>query len=239
MHIYILTGILVFLVILVTFTAIVSMRNTSQKSTGPLDPKPLPTDLVTPLTTGLYTQSNKNRQGFMIEILTGNQYTIANVYGVETDCGKGDFLQINKYSYLLAPRLLYSGSAIIDNKIIHTYASVEKSSYIGSLNSFNCNTKDPANYKREVYNTLYITELGSPEKIMITFTRQKTKNEYPYTDALATAGSAWKVFSQPHPSNGNKQQPILDTKNFFDTNMNYKIENIILNKINNTGIPDK
>lgn len=258
-HYAIIAGLLVLLGIIVSIPFIIKSVNPSKAiSTGIITAVPI-TDLFlepTTLQTALYEQKNPDNYGFKVEIQNTTKIGgIANIYAVETDCGQKNLTFTNSNSYSIAVRVLYSGSAVINGKIVHTFASVEKTSYIPSLGIFNCDrsfSSDPIknqsalnNYRREVYNTLLITELddfnsasyepGYPQKIQIDFRRQKLRKEYTYLGG-SNIHTPFTKFSEPSTSNGNKMIVIDDSKNVHDTQISYKIKDIILRRTNKTGI---
>jgi hypothetical protein len=231
----------------------------------------IPTDQVfyvppCPLSTGLYAQSdgligmypkNLNTKGFKVLIFDYIDTTqkipvrknFATVYQFSTCDNVAQFNDAcgpyNRSNWELAYMMPYAGSAIVDGKTVHTYASYETRDR-WPQGGFDCSPFSDKNpYLRSIYNTLTITEVSprtpegkpgecltvdgskqsNPDQILITFKRQKQRKEY--TNDTIKLRSPKVEFDMSQPT----KIYALDNRNYFDTDIDVDITNIILNLV--------
>ena len=242
---------------------------------GELNPK-IPVDTVfyippCPLVTGLYAQSdglvgfypkNINTKDFKVLITDEIDYSgknpvrknYATVYQFST-CDNVNLFNdacgpYPRSQWELAYLMPYAGSAIVDGKVVHTYASYETRDR-WPQGGFDCTTINDQNknrntaYLRSIYNTLTITELSprtsqstpgecltvngdkqnNPDQILITFKRQKQRKEY--TSDTLNIRSPKVEFDMSQAT----KMYALDNRNWFDTDIDVDISNIILNLV--------
>lgn len=225
---------LALLLIAILVTVIVFLVKKEKFDFIPINPD-LASQLATitpPLKSGLWTQLTPDKLGMKIEIVNQSpQYHAANVYFLnQCDAENLRFFDSNKHMYALGMKISYAGSAVIDGKTVHTYSSLETRDYDPIYGTFMCNTVRSADYVEEkkffdryVFNTLVITELPGG-KILVNYNRQKLKNEHTlFSNRNYIPMKAFNEFSNP-------KILIDDKRNFYDTDIDIKLEGIILNK---------